>query len=275
MSIKLYNGYRLPRMTTMKEFNDFVLRLRKGLTEIRNRKYAWLLGRMATRYVDNLTVLGEEDFIKRMYLESGRTLSLDKAKQRYKYSVPIWDCYDELTDAYWKCRKRGGRYFFDFDFSLVAIPFESGILTLIYCERNEFRKFWNSQPEVEFYGYWNDTDPPEETTLEEWEKRREDWSKVFENEGIPGDVGITIQVVEGVPNFYDLDQETILSSVPTFEQRVRFALDVMIRNREQNVEVDKAELAERVKQFLIPELTLKHFFQYSNELYMQRMVEIR
>jgi len=49
-----------------------------------------------------------------------------------------------------------------------------------------FDKFAESDERFEFYGYWDNTDPDEETTEEEWSKRKEDWEKILLGEGLSG-----------------------------------------------------------------------------------------
>ena len=53
------------------------------------------------------------------------------------------------------------------------------VLALLYCETPQLQEVWESQPEVEEYGYWDNTDWPEGMTEEEWNERGEAWDRAL------------------------------------------------------------------------------------------------
>lgn len=62
-------------------------------------------------------------------------------------------------------RKLDNRYY--------LIPFCSGFM-------HENLNFLDKMKELEEYGYWNNTDEPDEVTEEEWAERGENWDKLIE-----------------------------------------------------------------------------------------------
>lgn len=52
------------------------------------------------------------------------------------------------------------------------------ILALLYAG-SKMEEVFTSMPEVEYFGYWNNTDPDENCTELEWEEREEVWERVL------------------------------------------------------------------------------------------------
>jgi len=82
----------------------------------------------------------------------------------------------------------------DTDFQLVVFPYEDKFLGIVYTERGEWFEKFLKMPGVSEYGYWDNTDPLEDVTEEEWEARREAWDTVLPGIGIPSMNGFTIDI---------------------------------------------------------------------------------
>lgn len=68
----------------------------------------------------------------------------------------------------------------DTDFSLSFIPYSRNTtLAIIYTDNNAWYNEWLAQPGVSEYGYWNNTDMPDEMTRREWNQRRRVWNKAL------------------------------------------------------------------------------------------------
>jgi len=64
---------------------------------------------------------------------------------------------------------------FDFSCFLSFVPFRDYVLGIIFTERPELRKMWMDQACVEKFPYWNNTDPPDGISDEDWCRRGELW----------------------------------------------------------------------------------------------------
>lgn len=72
-----------------------------------------------------------------------------------------------------------------FEVSFGRDPQTGRILALLYAEEPEFRTVWDALPDVESYGYWNNSDQPDDVTDDEWAERREVWERVMPDSGPP------------------------------------------------------------------------------------------
>lgn len=82
----------------------------------------------------------------------------------------------------------------DTDFQIVLFPQDSRFIGIAYTEHSSwFHKFLR-MPGVSEYGYWNNTDPPDNVSDEEWDERRLVWDKVLDGPAIPSMQGFTIDI---------------------------------------------------------------------------------
>ena len=65
------------------------------------------------------------------------------------------------------------------------VAFEPRILARVYCEEPTMIAAWEALPEVERYGYWDNSDPEPGCTATEWEDRRQAWLSVTPQYGAP------------------------------------------------------------------------------------------
>lgn len=85
----------------------------------------------------------------------------------------------------------------DTDFQLVFMPYEDKCLGIGYTSDDEWFKGWLKQPGVSYFGYWNNSDGPEDVPLEEWEKRGKMWDEVLtKGNYIPSNAGFTIDLMD-------------------------------------------------------------------------------
>lgn len=140
MSTKIYHGYRLAEGTDLFAFCE---RLRALADPLRDELDLELLNRLAS--------WGRE--------------SLGSAVGR-------WQAMQEemRPDVYGHDPHR-------LDVVFLRDSITERILALLYTEK--FTKLWESLPEVEYFGYWNNTDPDEDCTELEFDQRGEAWERVL------------------------------------------------------------------------------------------------
>lgn len=68
---------------------------------------------------------------------------------------------------------------YDFTFSLSIYPGDEQTLMFYVCEQKGINNILLNIGKIEEYGYWNNTDHPENIKLEDWEKREIDWKSTF------------------------------------------------------------------------------------------------
>ena len=77
----------------------------------------------------------------------------------------------------------------DYEADITIISREDCTLVIVYWEQNFYTKYWEKLDKVEYYGYWNNTDKPDDIIDEEWDERGKEWEKALNKSGIPGENG--------------------------------------------------------------------------------------
>jgi hypothetical protein len=83
----------------------------------------------------------------------------------------------------------------DFSASVCFLPNENNILAITYWNHTEYTKAWESEPIVDDYGYWDNTDQDERCTEEEWATRGVDWQKALPNYSAPSENGFVFDFI--------------------------------------------------------------------------------
>ncbi len=94
------------------------------------------------------------------------------------------------------------RYRDPLDFSAeVAIFWARGrLLAISFWEHRGYDDAWKRATGARDYGYWNNTDEPEDVSPEEWEQRRLDWDAALPGAGVPALSGLCLKFFEvGLP----------------------------------------------------------------------------
>tara|TARA_B100000614_G_scaffold258752_1_gene281847 strand:+ start:101457 stop:102284 length:828 start_codon:yes stop_codon:yes gene_type:complete len=100
----------------------------------------------------------------------------------------------------------------DFTFSLSVYPFDDYTLLFPICEQQDVIEAIGKIQGVEEYGYWNNTDQPDDVTDEEWEERGKIWEEAC-------DMGPLIIRIQQDSFFYGWCQR-VIESIPDFDYRL-------------------------------------------------------
>lgn len=82
----------------------------------------------------------------------------------------FWDKQNEIKAT----QHRNPYYDIEFDISLF-LDGTDRTLAIIYCENNSLSEYFRTHNLVEYYGYWNNTDPPDDMSDEAWDIRGKEW----------------------------------------------------------------------------------------------------
>lgn len=96
-------------------------------------------------------------------------------------------------------------------------------------------------PNVESVGYWNNTDPPEGISYEEWDIRCQIWNKALNNFEPPSECGFTFEFAYGSyatsDLIYNITKKSdeyyneILKNIPSYENRLyKWAKEICIND---------------------------------------------
>lgn len=112
--------------------------------------------------------------------------------------------YLEIAKEDFKSKNEGEKSMFDtLSAKLVFFPLNDKETLLMPCFNYEpYNNLWATFSEIKFYGYWDNTDPDENCSDEEWEQRKADWHQVFlNNSDIPEQGGFTFILTDDKPTF--------------------------------------------------------------------------
>lgn len=201
MSIGIYNGYILPKMS-MEEMISFSKKHKEKIFEIVEVEfYTDLAKKFTIEYDINL-------------IEPIRNLDLNLKKI---IEVIIEDIKKNIDNSI----IRNTRIDFDYESILYFLPNDTNTLVGFFCENENIQKYWNSIPNVKSYYYQNSNDKPKNISVKKWEKRYDDWKKALGgNFGSFSENGLKYTLSEikiDILFFYRL--EKMLKYIPTYDDR--------------------------------------------------------
>lgn len=233
MSLKLFNGYML-KSTSIKDIQDFKDELNARLLPAMEDKYNKIFSYFIVNTVDRLMQLDMgyvqhkepkfiKDFLENLYRQFNPVgyVLIDFKKQDEMYNEDdmkqmfslfgmkhIANNYIEFNERFCELTLKRSVPF-NYDQNICIFPLEDKTLFLAYGDEleNELRRILDSDEiaDVEFrnkfglseYGYWNNTDKPEELTDAEWSERGKIWAIAIGDDYIPANHGISFLVFSG------------------------------------------------------------------------------
>lgn len=258
MSTKIYNGYKLDNMS-LEKANDFYLDLRDITADIAYNQYikkyfSTLIDIVDTTYYLNYVGNNSKDilfpFLKNIYTD---TISPQSAIRQLSYPDKNDDKseYDKVFD---KFKQNAIGYIvddivrnkiqlaelskfndegFNFKYEICLLPRPDCTLLLVYNDDllNELNNLIENNDEfiqqynLEYYGYWNNTNCPKEIKESDWEQRGQVWKEALKiGHGIPAQSGFDISLFNASHNLtftYILENlDKCKDILPTKEERV-------------------------------------------------------
>lgn len=164
MSTKVYNGYRLT--TSDLGVADKIIREFKSKARpLFIKRYYSMVANICAELLEAAaagTYVRREGDYERSALYTAWNRIEDRYRAVYSGTSPL---RDPLCD---------------FDAHITLLPSEGCTLALLYCEERAFPEVlevWQNLEGVEYFGYWDNTDPDEDCTEEEWAERKRLWSE--------------------------------------------------------------------------------------------------
>lgn len=241
MSIKLYEGWKIPNYSR-KELKEFVKHIRSQIVEERKKLYQNRFSSIATNIMDIQNIYKKEaiEILKEIY-------KTDISQEEYPFFLAFSVFEKRVKEA-----KLDGRInpFYDMDCQIVLFPIEDKILMTIYTAQHSFKEIIKKHPDVEFYGYWDNTDPQEDCSEEEWEQRGKDWHEAMGETWIPSVEGFTVDLTVDSDTFPE--EKELLKSIAPFEKRV-------------NMNAEKVVVLSKQKEILSENPLEKHSYKLAND----------
>ena len=187
MSTKIYSGCKI-NVSTLKEYQDFVYSIKE----------------LIVPRVKEIVFSNAVDYSVEAIHKAGRGEDLDNRK----YQTFI----DYGYEGYRKAIKEDSSGWIKTHSAEVAVfMLEDKVLAMPFFGDPKLETLFKSHELVEEYGYWDNTDEPEDVTDEEWDQRCEDWNKAL------GGDGYSSPVESGSIIVFDEPDHIILSDYRVWE----------------------------------------------------------
>ena len=200
MSIKIYDGMKFKNAPTLSEARDIIFKFKEKVIEHYRKKYYELLAEGVVGIYDD-AMMGRKvgysfpDSFKKDVMHKIDSFSERKSSLVYRVHHAI----ERKSELFKEQSLRGHIYWrFDFDCNVSIIPSNDEVFVLIYTQDQEVKNMFSNMDEIEEYGYWDNVDPPDDLTAEQWDARGEEWEVALPGIGIPSKCGFSIDVVSEV-----------------------------------------------------------------------------
>lgn len=199
MSTKIYTGFRLEGYTLEQALRKMQAFSKEILLPVAQQTCH---RRIVSHAVANL---------------DARAAGIEPAIPEPRPLAEAWSALMDRVNEIEKTKRRDPAV--DFDFEVTVFPLGSAILGITFVEQSEFHQLWLSQPDVEDYSYWNNTDQPEGLSDEAWLARAEDWDKALEHSSFPAQAGFSLTLCNG-SHLFMTPVQSVEGLLPDFYKRV-------------------------------------------------------
>lgn len=182
MSTKIYTGMKI-NVRNFRELRDWRIDIQRRFEREQDNHFANLLSWNLCRFYDKMFLLPEFGIKgEKAQVEVPQNISLSSKKSLLGLAS---------STVEWYLRKDDGKSlweFFHLEFSFLFA--RKHVLAIVHSFRN-VEEWFAKQPGVERFPYWNNSDPPEEMTQRQWDKRGDIWEEAMDT-GIPAKDGLLV-----------------------------------------------------------------------------------
>lgn len=224
MSTKIYNGYR-SKVSFQQTY--------KALVKFRSQAVPLFENHARSR----MAYIAVSSCLRHKLGLSSRVM--DDPKDKQSFLMHAWDRVKERYRHIYASDRRDPAY--DFDAQIAVFPLGEDTLMRLTLESGAFPDvlaLWESIPQFEEFGYWNNTDQPEGISDLEWEKRGMIWDKVYDDSyNYLGPHGLEFRVTGryAIPVPIKRDIEPLLPDIlanPVLYEDI--AVDILLKRNKQH-----------------------------------------
>lgn len=177
MSTKIYDGYRLPNMSPYK-LMQFLQSFRQPMNEAAYTLYKKAVLGVGVEILDRAAA---------GLLITGFN----------KLGAAYYTAKEFVREKQKEIKNTGLRNpTYDFSCEVCIMPAKQRLHVMLFTEQREMRDIWKQHPKVKFYGYWNNTDRPDNVSERAWRARGEQWDEVLGESGVPGHSGFAYDFID-------------------------------------------------------------------------------
>jgi hypothetical protein len=211
MSTKIYTGFKFKTNNFFEIFNE--------LKAIRAQCIPLLEGRMNKLMAErSVTLLDRYCYYKEKFP---------------KPTAPIVDTWLEIMERVKKVKQTSQRDpEVDFSFQICIIPYNNEFFGIYYTEQKDFKVVLESSKLFQDFSYWDNSDPLDSVSDEEWAVRGTTWDNIFKEEGIPQFISTSYDVIDMVNDMPHPTAEKVLENIPSMKVRLKsLVTDLLFQDR--------------------------------------------
>lgn len=186
----MYDGVKIEGVSSIIEAFDFLVSFREGMKDIVQENKAKTIKTVACLLYDQYHA-GDTDAFEAhdthripLFTAMQRLREIDKG-QNTEYTIGLRAIGEHI----------------------VAIPFLQDKLSY---------NLFMGDPRVTPWGYWDNVDPDETASEEEWELREKIWEEVFEGDGVPSESLLMVRMFDAN---HIIPEDKYMQEMPTVEER--------------------------------------------------------
>lgn len=156
---------------------------------------------------------------------------------------------NRLDEAHAEIKKGYRQPDIDFDAEVILFPYGDHTLLFPIIESSKQTEHLKGQTWCTEYGYWDNTDGPENLSKEEFKARGKVWDEVVGKSGVPAERGLSFQLSSNFDMQVRFTLDGIIEAMPSLKERVtRYVDEAMIETKiEELCQTMPAEEWERLK----------------------------
>lgn len=212
MSTKIYNGFIFSdKINSLEKAFDSLKEMKDLLVETADKHWLSLIVRFALAEFDNCA---DEEIVDKNFINDSRSYLLD-----YEFEA----------------RKNNRHNLTDVEFSVcianIKIKNKNRIVGMYYSGNRELITEFCNFPTIEEYGYWDNTDPPDDISYTEFKKRGIVWDKILSFSDIPAESMLSFVLISPTPRIIFNDKiikdgdQYILSYEDRLENAAKFRVN--------------------------------------------------
>jgi hypothetical protein len=194
MSTKIYDGYIINKELSSHEIELMIKKIKAKVDPVAIRLHTCIFASKVVTYYDSVAT---------SYLTP-----------KTKYSA-MFVISEEEREARKNLLQLQREPDWDYDVDIRFYPVKGCIPLIIQTEHNELRKaVCEAYHHIKYYGYWDNTDPDENCSVQEWKERERMWNRIFKNDVI------SFRVHLEKYRYHRYSEKYFMEQIPSFEQRV-------------------------------------------------------
>lgn len=213
MSTKLYDGVRLAVGPGIKDLLALQADLRKTMSPVLQAEYAKLCNRAAAYAA--MARFGQTP--SNEWTDWSQFKNLDPGK----FAIHVDHA---LRDAIANAESARTILNADMDlslsFRLAVLPAYRKTLAVPFTENQALSQAFLNHPAVSEYGYWDNTDRPEDLSRKQWDARKRAWNQALPGIGVPREHGLVLTILDENDIRYDARNQPIPDRCEIIRQTV-------------------------------------------------------